>query len=236
MGTNNRKAHLISAMLMFMLLIGSVSSAFGRDFSFPVVKSEQTPTSQVVARVYYQTRDNLEHLAVFLDIWEVNQEEGYLVALLTPTHYARFEQSGYLIIIDQEQTQLLNQPNTALSGQSTESIPSYACYRTVEETYSTLTSLAINYPQLAELIDIVACSTDLGVHKPDPAIYSQALSQAGLSPDESAFVGHLDIELQGAHTAGMITIAIDPNLEEKADYCCRSLPELLTIPFLQHSG
>ncbi len=73
----------------------------------------------------------------------------------------------------------------------------------------------------------------LGAHKPDPAIYSHALKQASLSPSEAVFVGHLGIELQGAHAAGMVTISIDPALEEKADYRCRSLPEVLTLPILQ---
>jgi len=86
---------------------------------------------------------------------------------------------------------------------------------------------------VADLLDIIACSTDLGAHKPDPAIYSHALQQASLSPSEAVFVGHLGIELQGAHTAGMVTISIDPALEENADYRCRSLPEVLTLPILQ---
>ena len=87
--------------------------------------------------------------------------------------------------------------------------------------------------RVADLIDIVACSTSLGVHKPDPAIYAQALLHAGLSLGEAVFIGHLDTELQGAHFAGMMTIAIDPTLEENADYCFRSLPEVLTLPELR---
>jgi len=89
---------------------------------------------------------------------------------------------------------------------------------------------------VADLLDIIACSTDLGAHKPDPAIYSHALKQASLSPSEAVFVGHLGIELQGAHAAGMVTISIDPALEEKADYRCRSLPEVLTLPILQETS
>ena len=86
---------------------------------------------------------------------------------------------------------------------------------------------------VADLIDIVACSSDLGVHKPDPVIYSHALQQAHLSPGEAAFVGHLGIELQGAHAAGMVTISVDPDLGEPADYRCRALPEVLTFPIMQ---
>lgn len=85
---------------------------------------------------------------------------------------------------------------------------------------------------VAEFIDIVACSTDLGVHKPDPAIYSYALQQAHLQPDEAVFVGHLGVELQGARKAGMITIAIDQDRDATADYYCGSLLDLLTLPIL----
>ena len=89
---------------------------------------------------------------------------------------------------------------------------------------------------VAEFIDIVACSTDLGVHKPDPAIYSYALQQARLEPDEAAFVGHLGVELQGARKAGMITIAIDQDRDATADYYCRSLADLLTLPILSRDN
>lgn len=86
---------------------------------------------------------------------------------------------------------------------------------------------------VADLIDIVACSTSLGVHKPDPAIYSHALDQTGMAHGEAVFVGHLGSELQGAHSAGMLTIAIDPALQENADHCFRTLPEILALPILQ---
>jgi HAD superfamily hydrolase (TIGR01509 family) len=86
---------------------------------------------------------------------------------------------------------------------------------------------------VAEFIDVVACSTDLGAQKPDPAIYAYALQQAHLSPGESAFVGHLGIELQGARSAGFITIAIDNDQDALADYYCRSLLDLTTLPILQ---
>ena len=55
---------------------------------------------------------------------------------------------------------------------------------------------------VAEFIEIVACSTSIGAHKPDPAVYAYALDQANLSQGESAFVGHLGIELEGAKKVG----------------------------------
>ena len=89
---------------------------------------------------------------------------------------------------------------------------------------------------VAEFIGIIACSTDLGVHKPDPAIYSYAIKQANLKHGETAFVGHLGSELQGAQKAGMITIGMDDaenDTRAAADYYCKSLPDLLTLPIFQ---
>jgi HAD superfamily hydrolase (TIGR01509 family) len=83
---------------------------------------------------------------------------------------------------------------------------------------------------VAEFIDVIACSTAIGVHKPDPGMYLNAIQQARLAPDESAFVGHLGIELWGAHNAGMVTVAVNSNADAVADYYCKSILDLLSIP------
>ena len=83
---------------------------------------------------------------------------------------------------------------------------------------------------VAEYIDVIACSTVIGVHKPDSGMYLNALQQAHLSPDESAFVGHLAIELRGAHNAGMVTVAVNFEPDAVADYYCKSLLDLLNVP------
>ncbi|HSQ17292.1 MAG TPA: M14 family zinc carboxypeptidase [Anaerolineales bacterium] len=140
--------------LILIILAGSVSTAFGRDFSGASFQWDSLPSDDVVARVYYGTQANLNQLATFLDIWEVNHSEGYLVASLSPTSYAQLERAGYTLVIDEEKTAQLHATLEALPGQSTDSIPGYPCYRTVEESYATITSLANTYAHLAELIDI----------------------------------------------------------------------------------
>ncbi len=87
---------------------------------------------------------------------------------------------------------------------------------------------------VAEFIDIVACSTVLGAHKPDPTIYLDALQQARLTPGESAFVGHDAEELEGARNAGMATVAVNQDSGAKADYYARSLVDLLNVPIFQN--
>ena len=88
---------------------------------------------------------------------------------------------------------------------------------------------------IAEFIDVVTCSTTLGAYKPDPMVYANALEKAHLKPAESVFVGHLSIELQGAHKEGMVTIAITHDPKVRADYFCSSLLDLLTLPIIERS-
>jgi FMN phosphatase YigB (HAD superfamily) len=86
---------------------------------------------------------------------------------------------------------------------------------------------------VAEYIDVVACSTVLGAHKPHPAIYLNALQQAHLTPSESAFVGHDAGELDGARQAGIATVAVNHDPFAKADYYAKSLIDLLNVPIFK---
>lgn len=86
---------------------------------------------------------------------------------------------------------------------------------------------------VAEFIDVVACSTVLGAHKPNPELYVNAMRQANLSPSESAFVGHDARELDGARRAGMMTVAVNYDANAQADFYCKSLPDLLNVPIFQ---
>jgi putative hydrolase of the HAD superfamily len=89
---------------------------------------------------------------------------------------------------------------------------------------------------VAGFINVVACSTVLGMHKPDPAIYMNALQQVNLTPAESAFVGHNAEELEGAHLAGMVTIAVNYEPGVQADYYCQSMLDLLDVPIFLFRG
>ncbi len=88
----------------------------------------------------------------------------------------------------------------------------------------------LNQVGVAEFIDVVACSTVVGAHKPKPAIYLNAVQQAHLRPDESAFVGHATAELLGAHRAGLATVAVRYERGATADYYVESLVDLLNVP------
>lgn len=86
---------------------------------------------------------------------------------------------------------------------------------------------------VAEFIDVIACSSELGVHKPDPAIYLDAIRKANLSLDEAAFVGHDAGEIEGARKVGLKTVAVMSDPHAQADYYADTLTDLLDIPIFR---
>jgi putative hydrolase of the HAD superfamily len=78
--------------------------------------------------------------------------------------------------------------------------------------------------------DTVISSNEIGIHKPDPAIYRAALRQLGVTPDQAAFVGHMASELDGAKASGLTTIAFNYNNSIQADQYIQRFEDLLQIP------
>jgi FMN phosphatase YigB (HAD superfamily) len=70
----------------------------------------------------------------------------------------------------------------------------------------------------------------VGVRKPAPPIYQDALARAGVKAGDAVFVGHAAHELDGARNAGMTTAAVFYEPSVRADYYLVSLRDLLTIP------
>ncbi len=105
------------------------------------------------ARVYFTSKAQLNELAARLDIWEVNREEGYFVARLSPRSLHHLRAMGLRVEVEPAMTQRLYLALQMSPGQ-TSGIPGYACYRTVEETYSDLAALAAAHPDLATWTDV----------------------------------------------------------------------------------
>jgi FMN phosphatase YigB (HAD superfamily) len=86
---------------------------------------------------------------------------------------------------------------------------------------------------VAEFIDVVASSAELGSRKPHPSIYWTALNKAHLTARQTAYVANGTKELAGARRVGMVTVAVLHDPDAKADYYANSLPELLNVPIFQ---
>lgn len=89
---------------------------------------------------------------------------------------------------------------------------------------------------IAELLDFVVCSAEVGRRKPHPAIFELVLGHAGVDPDRILFVGdNWTEDVGGATAAGMRTIhvATATSCAMAGDHssvpCIAELAELLTV-------
>lgn len=62
---------------------------------------------------------------------------------------------------------------------------------------------------LYQYFQTVTFSYEIGVRKPNPKIYLEALRRSNISPDKSLFVSHEEAELDGAKKVGMNTYLIN---------------------------
>ena len=68
---------------------------------------------------------------------------------------------------------------------------------------------------LRPFFDVVVVSGDVGVKKPDPAIFAPALEQTGLVADEALFVGDSpEDDIAGARAAGLWPVLIRRSLDD----------------------
>jgi len=80
--------------------------------------------------------------------------------------------------------------------------------------------------------DAYANSMDLKTRKPDLRMFEAALEEAGVTADETVFVGHDARELNGARRAGLRTIAFNYDPDVEADYFVDKFEDLLILPIL----
>lgn len=106
-----------------------------------------------LAHITFADRDELGYLASTFDVWEVDRAAGRVLAWLTAAEREQLARLGYPLTVDRQRTDQIfaTLPQARQQGSG---IPGYACYRTVEETYRDLASLATDRPGLAEWIDI----------------------------------------------------------------------------------
>jgi putative hydrolase of the HAD superfamily len=79
--------------------------------------------------------------------------------------------------------------------------------------------------RFGELFDAVVISGEVGLRKPDPAIYLLAAESLGLEPAACVFVDDFSVNLEPASALGMATVLHDGD----ADRTIASLEELLGV-------
>lgn len=136
----------IRLLILFPVLISLMPGT-------PVIPIDNPEKEQFLARIEFNSPAELSQLASLVDVWEVNHAGGYVVAYLDNTEFEELTSLGFSGVIDRERTFQLGKARQLSPGQ-TQGIPGYACYRTVEETYSSLADLAGANSRLADWIDI----------------------------------------------------------------------------------
>ena len=164
------------------LAAGSISHIPEEEF-LPVASPAEGP---VVARVFYVDLVDLDRLAGELDVWEVNHEEGYLVALLRPDQLTALLRARYRVEIDDAQTALLDRRLQPRPGQAA-GIPGYPCYRTVEETYADLARLAADHPDLVAWLDVGDSWEKVSGAQPGYDVHALVLTNSGVPGPKPKF-------------------------------------------------
>lgn len=152
---------LLSLLALTPLLLGLIlwpagTGAASRAVAGPPAR--QVPEDTLIARVYYDSVEDLRRLSAY-DLLEYNNpEEKYVLAIVSRADLTRLAALGFGVRVDVGRTASRTAPRAVDPGQAgagtTGSIPGFSCYRMVEETYADAAALAAARPDLASWIDV----------------------------------------------------------------------------------
>lgn len=79
----------------------------------------------------------------------------------------------------------------------------------ISNTMSDQPRLILERTGLARHFEVIVCSRDLGVRKPNPRIFQYVLGELGVRPDEAVHVGDsVEADMVGASSAGLVPVWI----------------------------
>lgn len=120
--------------------------------AMPVAASRELPTDSGpwVVRAYYTDKAQVNRLTRRVAPWEVNHAQHFLVVEVPNRYeYSRLLAEGFTAAPDPALTAFVRHP-----GDGLETVPGYACYRTVEETFTSIAAIVSAHPTLASIVDI----------------------------------------------------------------------------------
>ncbi len=119
--------------------------------------AEFEPSTQIpdgdgpwVVRAYFADKAQLNRLTRRTAPWEVHHDQ-YFAVVEVPNRfeYSQLIAGGFRVSIDSALTGALSSPSRSVN-----SLPGFACYRTVEESYAAMDAIAATHPGLASVVDI----------------------------------------------------------------------------------
>lgn len=142
------------ANTVYLPLIG------GEEGAPQETEPEMEEEANTVVRLTYRSPEELDYLLSELDVFEESCGVNCIVALVSPTEYQRLIDEGRQVEVDDVRTANLAADTAqvrqafAADTQAINTIPGYACYRTVEESLSSAQQLVAGHAAIAELVDI----------------------------------------------------------------------------------
>jgi hypothetical protein len=138
-----RRALLLAALFAAVALGAGARHARAEDAPPPPAPPRSEPLSEPLLRlvtVSFADQHDANRLAGQLDVWAIDHRTRTLTALVTLAQQEQLVAAGRQV-----------RPVTSMTGAA---VPNFACYRTVEETYTDLAALAAARPDLAQWVDI----------------------------------------------------------------------------------
>jgi putative hydrolase of the HAD superfamily len=94
---------------------------------------------------------------------------------------------------------------------------------------SVLTSLEREFAWIATF-DVLVWSFQLGIAKPDPAIYRHVLKELGTLPEETLFLDDRPVNIDAARALGIVAIEFSTIIQLREDLIAAGLDKTLPIP------
>ncbi len=136
-------------------LIGALTICFFAGGT-QTAHAQSVSDAPIIVRIGAPTQTQVNTLAGMVDVWEVDHAQGIVTARVDEAAIARLRALGYTVTVDAARTANARSaaaPPVAAGAAPPGTIPGYACYRTVDQTYADMQALATAHPRLAQWID-----------------------------------------------------------------------------------
>lgn len=145
---------LLLAMTLALVCVTSADQAnVGQTKDATTANWFSKERDRVVVRAFYKDQQMLQNLADRLAVWTVVQDKGYALVEINEFEQVELLKDGFKLELDRSRTDGLYRSFSRLPNQRS-GIDGFSCYRTVDETYATAEELTVEYPDLAQWLDV----------------------------------------------------------------------------------
>lgn len=121
----------------------------------PLVAEGFAGSGPWMVRAWFGDDGMIREVASWGDHLQVDRNKGFVRVLVDSEHLDRLAAMGFYVEVDEEATALIRLAESAQADwDRPDTIPGFACYRTVEETYASAQALVTAHPTLASIVDV----------------------------------------------------------------------------------